>query len=125
MATLEALAVLVTLKLWFGEVPKEQQTGVVTVPSLNKLMTTKFPSSALLMEPSTYMKRMSMRTVMEWFPRDCNREADRLATGDTVGFDTAFRLRVTSSSLHWYILEDALRAGESGRDGTPTSGSQG
>ena len=121
MATLEALAVLVALNLWFGEVPKEQQTGVVTVPSLNKLMTTKFPSSALLMELSTYMKRMSMRTVVEWFPRECNREADRLATSDTVGFDTALRVRVTSSSLHWYIR---VACGRSGRDGTPTSGSQ-
>ena len=59
VATLEALAVLVALKLCFGEVPKPQQTRVVMVPSLtdnrgngallNKLMTTKFPASALLM----------------------------------------------------------------------------
>ena len=48
---------------------------------LNKLMTTKFPASALLMELSTYVKRMNMRTVVEWAPRDCNREADQLAKG--------------------------------------------
>ena len=53
-----------------------------------------------------------MRTVVEWAPRDCNREADRLANGITTGFDPSLRLHVSSSSLHWYILEDALRAGE-------------
>ena len=108
----------VALKLWFGEVPKQQQTRVVMVPSLNdnrgllnKLMTTKFPASALLMEPFTCMKMMNVRTVVEWTPRECNQEADRLANGDTVGFNPALRLPVTSSSLHWYILEDALHAG--------------
>ena len=122
IATLEAPAVLVALKLWFGEVPNSQQTRVTWVPSLtdnrgngallNKLMTTKFPASALLMELSTFLKRMNMRTVVEWAPRDCNREADQLANGITTGFDPALRLHVSSSSLHWYILEDALHAGE-------------
>ena len=108
IATLEALAVLVALKLWFGEVPNSQQTRVTMVPSLtdnrgngallNKLMTTKFPASALLMELSTYMKRMNMRTVVEWAPRDCNREADQLANGIMTGFDPALRLHVSSSS---------------------------
>ena len=68
---------------------------------LNKLMTTKFPASALLMELSTHMKRMNMRTVVEWAPRDCNREADQLANGIMTGFDPALRLHVSSSSLHW------------------------
>ena len=52
-----------------------------------------------------------MRTVVEWTPRERNQESDRLANGDTVGFNPALRLPVCSSSLHWYILKDALRAG--------------
>ena len=72
-ATFEALAVLVALKLWFGEVPKQQQTRAVMVPSLtdnretahsSTSSTTKLPASALLMELSTYMKRMNRRTVV-------------------------------------------------------------
>ena len=112
---------LVALKLWFGEVPKQQQTRVVMVPSLtdnrrngallNELMTTKFPASALLMELPTFMNRMNMRPFVEWSPRECNQEADRLANGDTAGFSPPLRLLVTSASLHWYILEDPLRAG--------------
>ena len=49
--------------------------------ALNKLMTTKFPASALLMELSCYMKKMSIRTIVERVPREGNREADRLANG--------------------------------------------
>ena len=96
IATLEALAVLDALKLWFGEVPRQQQTRVVMVPSLtdnrgngallNKLMTTKFFASTLLMELSSYMKRMNMRTVVGWSPRECNQETDHLANGGTAGF---------------------------------------
>ena len=121
IATLEALAVLVALKLWFGEVPKQQQTRVVMVPSLtdnrgngalhNKLMTTKFPASTLMMELSTHRKKMNRRRVVEWFPRECNREADGLANGDTACFSPSLRLPMTPASLHWYILEDTLRAG--------------
>ena len=112
---------LVALKLWFGDVPKPMQTRAVMVPSLtddrrngallNMLMTTKFPASAVLTELSTYMKRMNMRTVVEWSPRECNQVADRLTNGDTAGFSPSLRPPVTSASLHWYILEDAPRAG--------------
>ena len=51
--------------------------------ALNKLMTTKFPASALLMELACYMKKMSIRAVVEWAPREGNKEADRLANGIT------------------------------------------
>ena len=46
---------------------------------LNKLMSTKFPASAVLMELASYMRRMSLRTVVEWAPREGNKEADKLA----------------------------------------------
>ena len=65
ISTLEALAVLVALKLRFGEEPGRSKERVRIAPTLtdnrgngaalNKLMTTKFLASALLMELACYM----------------------------------------------------------------------
>ena len=52
-----------------------------------------------------------MRTIVEWAPREFNREADRLANGIVDSFDPAKRLQVSPSSLKWNILSEALRAG--------------
>ena len=91
ISTLESLAVLVALKLLYGETPRERHTRVQIVPTitdnrgngslLNKLMSTKFPASAVLMGLASYMRRMSLRTVVEWGPREGNKEADKLANG--------------------------------------------
>ena len=48
---------------------------------------------------------------MEWAPRECNREADQLANGDFQAFDLEKRLPVSTSSLTWAILPDALESG--------------
>ena len=66
ISTLEALDILVAVKLWFGEEPDSDYTRVLIVPSitdnrgngaaLNELMSTRFPSSALLMELASYTK---------------------------------------------------------------------
>ena len=71
---------------------------------LNKLMSTKFPASAMLMELASYMRRMSLRTVVEWVPREGNKEADKLANGNAEDF--------SASTLSWDILPEALEAGE-------------
>ena len=78
---------------------------------LNKLMTTRFPSSALLMEMGSYMKARGMRAIVEWAPREFNKEADQLANGITDSFDPSRRLHVSSQSLTWNILPMALQAG--------------
>ena len=97
ISTLEALAVLVDLKLQFGEVAGGARTRVRVAPTitdnrgngaaLNKLMTTKFPASALLMELSCYMKKTSVRAI----------EADRLANAVFDGFDPTLRIPVSTS----------------------------
>ena len=66
ISTSEALVILVALKLQFGEEADSDDTKVLTVPSitdnrgngaaLNKLMSTRFPSSAVLMELASYVK---------------------------------------------------------------------
>ena len=84
ISTLEALAILISLKLRFGDAPDSDDTKVLIVPSitdnrgngavLNKLMTTRFPSSGLLMEMGSYMKSRGMRAIVEWAPREFNKE---------------------------------------------------
>ena len=79
------------LKLQFGEAPGRSRTNVTVAPTitdnrgnvsaLNKLMTTTFSASALLMELSCCMKKMSIRTAVHWTPREGNKEVDRLANG--------------------------------------------
>ena len=134
ISTLEALAVLIALKLQYGEKPGREKKRVVIAPSLtdnrgngallNKLMTTRFPAMALLMEMSCYMKKMSIRASVEWIPREGNREADRLANGIFHGFNPDLRIPVTASSLVWEILPEALDAGKICRGVLPGSQDQ-
>ena len=122
ISTLEALAVLVALKLLYGETPRERHTRVQIVPTitdnrgngalLDKLMSTKFPASAVLMELASYMRRMSLRTVVVWVRREGNKEADRLANGNAEDFEPSLRIDVSASTLSWDILPEALDAGE-------------
>ena len=46
---------------------------------LNKLVTTKFPAWAILVD----MAADVTRGIVEWIPREANREADALANGDS------------------------------------------
>ena len=57
------------------------------------------------------MKKMSLRTVVEWTPREGNREADRLANGQWDDFDEALRIPVVAADLVWEILPAALEMG--------------
>ena len=109
---------LVALKLRFGETLEVDDKRVLVAPSvtdkrgngaaLNKLMSTRFPSSAVLME---LVKGRGMRTIVEWAPREFNKEVDKLANGDFESFDPAKRIPVLAQTLTWKILPEALEAG--------------
>ena len=124
ISTLEALALLVALKIKFAQEPDPNEMRVLVVPSitynrgngavLNKLMSTRFPSSAVLMELASFMNHRGMRAIVEWAPRECNREADMLANGDTSLFDPERRIHVAAGTLVWNVLPEALKA-ERGR----------
>ena len=121
ISTREALAILVSLELRFGDYSDTEDKRVLIVPSvtdnrgngaaLNKLMSTHFPSSAVLMELASFMKARNLRTFLEWAPREYNREADQLANDIMDAFDPEKRLRVSASTLTWNILPEALEAG--------------
>ena len=98
VATLEALAVLIALKAFHENTPGERAARKSMVmpiwtdnrgngAALNKLMSTRYPLNALLMEMSAYFNHMRIKALIEWTPRTANREADSLANGDTRGFD--------------------------------------
>ena len=67
ISTIEALEIVVALKLRYGDGGQPESKKVMVVPSitdnrgngavLNKLMSTKYPSSAVMMELAVYMKR--------------------------------------------------------------------
>ena len=96
ISTLEALAVLMALKLYHGDEPGSNATSVTLAPTftdirgnntvLNRVMSTKFPSSALLMAFSMFLKKSKIRALVEWAPQESNKEADEVANGVTGGF---------------------------------------
>ena len=121
ISTLEALAVLVSLKIFVSKGSHEHRSRVQVAPTwtdnrgngsaLNKLMTTKFPSSALLMEMAAYLKKNSIRASVQWAPRTANREADALANGRTEDFAPEYEQRLDPTAMDWILLEQALDMG--------------
>ena len=97
ISTLEALAVLISIKLFHGEIPAPHRSRVLVAPTwtdnhgngaaLNKLLTTRFPASAVLMELAACKKKMLMKVQVEWSTRSGNVEADALANGHNHAFD--------------------------------------
>ena len=89
IATLEALAVLFALMAFYGETPQANRTTVQILPTwtdnrgngalLNKLMSTKTPICAVLVELALRMKEMGPKITVNWTPRTANREADSLS----------------------------------------------
>ena len=121
ISTLEALAVLTALKLYYGDDPDDTTTRITLVPmftvnrangsALNKLMSTTYPSSALLMELSSFLKKRRIKALVKWAPRESNQEADRLADGDSTGLNPELELKADVAGLRWNVLPEALVAG--------------
>ena len=121
ISTLEALAVLMGLKLFYGDEAQGAHARIQMIPSftdnrgngsaLNKLMSNKYPSSAVVMELACYLKRMGIKAVVDWAPRTANYEADELANGNTSRFDPSKRLFFKASDVLWDILPEALQRG--------------
>ena len=121
ISTLEALAVLVALKVFYPEDARGCRRKVLVMPTwtdnrgngaaLNKLMTTRYPATAVLMELAAHMKARALKVQVNWTPRSGNQEADALANGNTESFSPALRVEVVPSELRWHILPEALRLG--------------
>ena len=109
------------LKLFYGDEAQVAPARIQMIPSftdnrgngsaLNKLMTNKYPSSAVVMELSCYLKRMGIKAVVDWAPRSTNNETDELANGNTGRFDPAKRIVFKASDVWWDVLLEALQKG--------------
>ena len=118
ISTLEGLAILIALKLFCGSTSTDRKK-VSVAPTwtdnrgngalLNKLMTSKFPGCAFLMELASFMKRRSMKVVLDWTPSEGNKDADRLANVIVDDFSPDLEIKLDSSAIEWEVLPDALR----------------
>ena len=79
--------------------------------ALNKLLSTKFPGSAVVMELAAYLKKSSMKAAVQWAPRTVNQEADSLAKGDHSRFNPALRRVTRPAVIEWLVLPWALEMG--------------
>ncbi|CAE7227317.1 unnamed protein product [Symbiodinium natans] len=118
IASLELLATLTAVVL-FG-VPGGQHLGCACSAStdnrgnafaVSKLMTTKFPLCAFLLELAMQLQMKSSELQLRWLPRLQNVEADRLTNGDFTGFSDHKRLRFSVDEFRGILLSDMLDLG--------------
>ena len=111
ISTLEALAVLMALKLFYDHSDNKDGDTVLVAPTwtdnrgngsvLNKLMTTKFSGCALLMELACFMKRKSMKVVVDW--------TTRLANGIVEDFTPTLEIKVRPDAIRVEVHLESLR----------------
>ena len=126
ISTLEALAVLFCLVLFLDSPSENERKRVQVAPTwtdnrangsaLNKLMTPKFPASAVLMEMAVQLKKRSPQASVQWTPRTANREADSLANGNTQNFNPHYECVIYPDSFEWLVLPQALERGREAED---------
>ena len=79
--------------------------------ALNKLMSTKYPASAIMVEMASFMKKKGIRATVEWAPREGNCEAGSLANGNHEGVPDELTMHVRPSQLQWILLQQAPEHG--------------
>ena len=117
ISTLEALAVLFSLMLFFHDVHPELRTKVQVAPTwtdnrgngsaLNKLMTSRYPASAVLVEMSALLKQRGLQASVQWAPRTANRVGQRVHAGLQTGCECV----IDPATVPWILLCRALDEG--------------
>ena len=97
ISSLEALAIIIALKVFFPAKGTDSKKSINLVPTWTDNRGNG-PASALLMERASHMKHERIKASVSWAPREVNKEADRLANGDTTGFDPNLRLHIAPSN---------------------------
>ncbi len=120
IAALEALGVLLALLAFTDDVAHDQDVTLV-IPGLtdnrgnayvlDRLMTTRFPLCAVIMELAAQMEHKNVRVAVDWCPRDLNAEADALANGDATLFDEDRRVTLDVGSINWLVLDVLMKHG--------------
>ena len=126
LPTLKALALVVAMKVYYGDVPRSGRCRIRVVPTttdnrgngaaLNKLMTTRYPASAVLVELAAHSKKMGLRASVEWSPR---RQTVRLMPWRFLRSSESRSVLNTSSGQfsrrHWFMGERQKRRTEQSR----------
>ena len=76
-----------------------------------KLMTTKFPLNAMVMELSEQLEARRSWLKLDWVPRHQNEEADALTNGEYGGFRPELRIDLDPGKIKWIILTEILELG--------------
>ena len=105
--------VLLALKVCVGNESTGRDTKVQIMPTwtdnrgngsaLNKMMTTR--------HLAVFMKRHGLKALVEWTPREANREADELAKGVVHGFALSLEVKIQPKQLSWHVLLEMLDVG--------------
>ena len=113
IATLELLGTLLCLMLFKDRI-SEGRTGSISIAggtdnagntfAMNKLMSTKWPLTVLLIEMAEFLRHTSIQLHLRWVPRESNTEADDLTNQKFDAFDKDLRVPVVGADLPWLVL---------------------
>jgi hypothetical protein len=78
---------------------------------IDRLLTTKFPLCAILMELSAQLSRAGASLTLDWIPRLQNTEADELSNGITTSFQEVNRVHLDLGNLDLLILPELIGYG--------------
>ena len=78
---------------------------------IKRLMTTRFPLCAVLMQMAITLASKGLWLDLEWTPREANTEADAITNADYSLFDPSLRIDVDWSKFPKKVMEDVLAAG--------------
>ena len=97
-----------TLRGSFGSMQFDTQEALV-----KKAMTTKYPSSLILLELAEELAAKKCDLNLIWIRRDWNQLADDLTNEKFDSFDPEFRVPVKGDEIEWRVLDKLLNCADS------------
>jgi len=117
IASLELLATLVAVRLWTKDLGTAS-AGTCWIRAgtdnqgntyaVNKLMSTKFPLTLLVLELSETLRLRNCELGLEWIPREYNQLADDLTNEDFGKFPDDRRVQWVGGDTRWYVLDGLM-----------------
>jgi hypothetical protein len=117
IAALELLGTMVAMVLFDPDFSRGGRSSCALTSStdnrgntyiVNKLASTKWPITSLLVELSEQLRRRSAIMDLKWRQRDLNSEADALTNMQLEGFDPNRRVGNKFSDIKWLVLPEIM-----------------
>ena len=121
IASLELLATLMAIILFKSHWQPDSSgmvygTGITDNKgnsfAVQKMLSTKFPLTVLLIELSEQLRSCSIEMHLEWLRRDDNQEADDLTNQKFSKFSPENRIQVDPSKIDWLVLPELMSSGQ-------------